>query len=86
MVLNGEDEIDWFTDHPYRFEGLWKQQKLLRRWDQYFATSEPKAQAETEIGEDRHLLIFEMLKRRSLRISTWIGRSPPFSCFSCCTG
>ena len=27
MVLNGVDEIDWFTDRPDRYEGLWKPQK-----------------------------------------------------------
>ena len=64
MVLNGVDEIDWFTDRPYRYEGLWKPQKLIRRWGMYFATSEPNAQAAVEIGEDRHLLTFEMFKPR----------------------
>ena len=64
MVLDGVDEIDWFTDRPDRYEGLWKPQKLIRRWDKYFATSEPNAQAAVEIGEDRHLMTFEMFKPR----------------------
>ena len=45
MVLKGVDEIDWFTDRPQRAEGTWKPQKLLRKWDKYFASSEPNAQA-----------------------------------------
>ena len=31
MVLEGVDEINWFTDRPNRAEGSWKPQKLLRR-------------------------------------------------------
>ena len=64
MVLRGVEEIDWFTDRPYRYEGLWKPQKLIRRWGRYFATSEPNAQAAVKVGEDRHLMTFEMLKPR----------------------
>ena len=60
MVLEGVDEIDWFTDHPERVEGTWKPQKLLRKWDRYFASSEPNAQVTVEVGEQRELFTFEM--------------------------
>ena len=62
MVLKGVDEIDWFTDRPYREEGIWKPQKLLRKWDKYFATSEPNAQATVEVDKQRDLFTFEMFK------------------------
>ena len=62
MVLKGVDEIDWFTDRPNRVEGTWKPQKLLRRWDKYFTTSEPNAQTTVEIDGDREILTFEMFK------------------------
>jgi hypothetical protein len=62
MVLKGVDEIDWFTDGPDRVEGTWKPQKLLRKWDKYFASSEPNAQATVEVGEQRELFTFEMFK------------------------
>jgi hypothetical protein len=62
MVLEGVDEIDWFTDRPDRVEGTWKPQKLLRKWDKYFATSEPNAQATVEVGDQRELFSFEMFK------------------------
>ena len=62
MVLKGVDEIDWFTDRPDRVEGTWKPQKLLRKWDNLFATSEPNAQATVEIGGQRELFAFEMFK------------------------
>ena len=52
MVLKSVDEIDWFTDRPNRVEGTWKPQKLLRRWDKYFATSEPNAQAGFRADEE----------------------------------
>ena len=62
MVLDGVDEIDWFTDRTDRGEGTWKPQKLLRKWDKYFATSEPNAQATVEVGEEQQMTTFEMLK------------------------
>lgn len=62
MVLKGVDEIDWFTDRPDRVEGTWKSQKLLRKWDNLFATSEPNAQATVEVVEQRELFTFEMFK------------------------
>ncbi len=62
MLLDGVKKIDWFTDRPYRVEGTWKPQKLLRKWDKYFATSEPNAQASFKVGGKRELLTFEMLK------------------------
>ena len=62
MVLKGVDEIDWFTDRPERAEGTWKPQKLLRKWDQYFASSEPNAQATVEVGEEQQMATFEMFK------------------------
>ena len=62
MVLKGVDEIDWFTDRPDRVEGTWKPQKLLRKWDKYFASSEPNAQVTVEVGEQRELFTFEMFK------------------------
>ena len=64
MVLDGVDEIDWFTDRPYRSEGLWKPQKLIRQWDSFFETSEPNAQASFKIGNERELMTFEMFKPR----------------------
>ena len=60
MLLEGVDEIDWFTDRPERAEGTWKPQKLLRKWDRYFASSEPNAQVTVEVGEQRELFTFEM--------------------------
>ena len=62
MVLKGVDEIDWFTDRPDRVEGTWKPQMLLRKWDKYFASSQPNAQASVEIEDQRELLAFEMFK------------------------
>ena len=62
MVLKGVDKIDWLTDRPYRSGGLWKPQKLVRQWDQYFASSEPNAQVTVEVGEQRKLFAFEMFK------------------------
>ena len=62
MVLKGIDEIDWFTDRPDRFEGLWKPQKLIRKWDAFFASSEPNAQASFKVGKERELITFEMFK------------------------
>ena len=62
MVLKGVDEIDWFTDRPDRVEGTWKPQKLLRKWDKYFASSQPNAQATVEVGDQRELFTFEMFK------------------------
>ena len=62
MVLKGVDEIDWFTDRPNRVEGTWKPQKLLRRWDKYFATSEPNAQAGFKAGKEHEMATFEMFK------------------------
>ena len=62
MVLKGVDEIDWFTDRPFRSEGLWKPQKLIRKWDAFFKTSDPNAQASLKIGDQRELITFEMFK------------------------
>ncbi len=62
MVLKGVDEIDWFTDRPERVEGTWKPQKLLRKWDKYFATSEPNAQAGFKADEEQEMVTFEMFK------------------------
>ncbi len=62
MVLRGVDEIDWFTDRPDRVEGTWTPKRLLRKWDKYFASSEPNAQATVQSGEDREILTFEIFK------------------------
>ncbi len=62
MVLDDVDEIDWFTDRPERAEGSWKPQKLLRKWDKYFATSEPNAQAGFKADEEQQMATFEMFK------------------------
>ena len=62
MVLEGVDEIDWFTDRPERAEGTWKPQKLLRKWDKYFASSEPNAQAGFKADEEQVMVTFEMFK------------------------
>ena len=62
MVLKGVDEIDWFTDRPFRSEGLWKPQKLISQWESFFETSDPNAQASFKVGEERELITFEMFK------------------------
>ena len=62
MVLEGVDEINWFTDRPNRAEGSWKPQKLLQRWDKSFITSESNAQTTVEIDGGREILTFEMFK------------------------
>ena len=62
MVLKGVDEIDWLSDRPFRSEGLWKPQKLIRQWESFFETSEPNAQASFKVGEERELITFEMFK------------------------
>ena len=53
MVLNGVNEIDWFTDRPERVEGIWKLQQLLRKWDNLFANSEPNTQATFEVDGNK---------------------------------
>ncbi len=62
MVLDGVDEIDWFTDRPDRVEGTWKPQKLISQWESFFETSEPNAQASFKVGKERELITFEMFK------------------------
>ena len=62
MVLKGVDEIDWFTDRPFRSEGLWKPQKLISQWDSFFETSDPNAQASFKVEGERELITFEMFK------------------------
>ena len=62
MVLEGVDEIYWFTDRPDRFEGTWKPQKLISQWESFFETSEPNAQASFKVGEERELITFEMFR------------------------
>ena len=62
MVLKSVDEIDWFTDHPQKAEGTWRPQKLLRKWDKYFAGSEPNVQATVEVNEEQEMAAFEMFK------------------------
>ena len=64
MVLKGVDEIDWFTDRPYRSEGLWRPRKLISQWDSLFETSDPNAQASFRIGDEREIITFEMFKPR----------------------
>ena len=54
--------MDWFADGPDRVEGTWKPQTLLRRWDKYFATSEPNAQAGFMAEEEQEMAIFQMFK------------------------
>ena len=36
MVLDGVDEIDWFTDRPNRVAGKWSPKKLVQQWDGLF--------------------------------------------------
>ena len=62
MEMEGVESINWFTDRPQRAEGTWKPQKLLRKWDKYFASSEPNAQATVEVGEEQQMATFEMFK------------------------
>ena len=78
MVLEGVDEIDWFTDRPERAEGTWKPQKLDRQWDRYFATSEPNAQVTAKSGENRQALAFEMFKPK-MRSGKMIFNIKPLS-------
>ena len=62
MVLEGVDEINWFTDRPNRAEGSWKPQRLLHNWDKYFASEEPNAQTGFKADEEQAMVTFEMLK------------------------
>ena len=81
MVLNGVNEIDWFTDRPERVEGIWKPQQLLRKWDNLFANSEPNTQATFEIDGNKETLTFEMFKPR-IKSSRMMFKITPFSNFS----
>ena len=56
IVLDGVDEIDWFTDRTNRVEGTRKPQKLIRKWDKYFASSEPNAQAGFKADEEQDMV------------------------------
>ena len=78
MVMKGIDEIDWFTDRPDRVEGTWKPQKLLRKWDNYFASSKPNAQATVEVGEQKELFTFEMSKPR-IKSNKFVFKVKPLS-------
>ena len=78
MMLKGVDEIDWFTDRPYRSEGLWKPQKLIRKWDEYFASSNPNVQATVEVGEQKELFTFEMSKPK-IRSNKFVFTVKPLS-------
>ena len=62
MILKGLDEIDWFTDRPYREEGTWKPKKLIRKWDSLFETSAPNAQTTLEVDGRKRLVTFEIFK------------------------
>ena len=64
MVLDGVDEIDWFTDRPNRVAGEWSPKKLVRKWDVLFSDGDgaPNAQATFEVGNKRELVTFEMFK------------------------
>ena len=62
MALKGVDQINWFTDRPDRVEGKWKPGKLLRKWNSYFANSEPNAQTTLEVDGEKEILTFEMFK------------------------
>ncbi len=79
MVLDGVDEIDWFTDRPDRVEGTWKPQKLLRKWDKYFASSEPNAQVTFDIDDSRDIATFEMSKPRISKNDNFIFKLKPLS-------
>ena len=64
MVLKGIDDIDWFTDRPYRVAGDWSPKKLVKEWDVLFSdgAGAPNAQATFEMGSKRKLVTFEMFK------------------------
>ena len=62
MFLQGVDEIDWFTDRTDCVEGTWKLQKLPSEWNEYFATSEPNAQAGFKADEEHEMVVFEMFR------------------------
>ena len=62
MVLDGVDEIDWFTDRPDRFEGTWNLQKLFKNWDSMFSLTEPNAHVAFMINGQQKMASFEMSK------------------------
>ena len=62
MVLDGVDEIDWFTDRPTRIAGEWSPKKLVKEWDVLFSDGAPNAQTSFGIGSKRKLVTFEMFK------------------------
>ena len=62
MVLEGVDEINWFTDRPERKAGSYKPQKLLKKWDSMFSLAEPNAQAAFMIDGKQKMVSFEMFK------------------------
>ena len=73
MVLKGVDQINWFTERPFRAEGTLKPRKLISKWDSFFETNPPNAQCSFKVGEEIDLITFEMfrpnLKQRENRIS-----------------
>ena len=62
MVLKGVDGINWFTDRPYRSEGIWNTRKLVRRWGKLFDIIQPNAQATFKHSSGDKLLTFEMYR------------------------
>ena len=62
MVLDGVDGINWFTDRPYRSEGIWSARKLVRGWGQLFGKIQPNSQATFKQASVDKLLTFEMYK------------------------
>lgn len=62
LILNGVEEIKWFTDRPDRLEGEWKPQKLINKWDTYFESSEPNAQLGCMAEGSQEMVTFEMSK------------------------
>jgi len=62
MVLKDVDGINWFTDRPYRSEGIWSARKLVRGWGQLFGKIQPNSQATFKQTSVDKLLTFEMYK------------------------
>ena len=67
MVLKGVDEIDWLTDRPDTVDSTWRPQKLVRKWDKWFAAGTPIAQATVNIDGQRELFTFQMFKPKKIR-------------------
>ena len=70
LILKGVEDIKWFTDRPDRLEGVWNANKLIKKWDSYFAASEPNAQLGCMANGSQEMVTFEMSKpKKEAKIS-----------------